>query len=353
MEVALQGSSPAATTAGIMLLTRARQLGYRLDVAVVGDPARIERVPGPAVVYAPVLASCGVGRDHGQGATVVVPGPPGQPILATVQPHGVGGWFLVDRSGEGSHPATQALLRLTRDSRAEARDLAKTMRRAIDVLGMSNDPAVLDILFGAPVPPLLRLAVALRAGRALSGGRGQPITRYLAGDVPVADPLPDDTPDEVVLAHLRDGELQWVFDRLSTALQDAAEAWCQTALRLAEGDGGRDLALLRALVDLASHLAQLPRHSILPPLGAAEDSVAVGLRAALTAEGDGDANLQLGQVFRFLGGRYVDHAEHVLAVSATEPPAELVERWQWFCAEVRIGRKQSDALWPEIIDPPQ
>src|SRR5690606_29258568 len=74
MEVTLEGSSPAATTAGIMLLTRARQLGYRLAVSVVGNPDEVVPVTGPALLYAPVLASCGVGREDGSGATVVVPG---------------------------------------------------------------------------------------------------------------------------------------------------------------------------------------------------------------------------------------------------------------------------------------
>jgi hypothetical protein len=108
MEVTLEGSSPGAITAAIMLLTRARQLGDRMSVAVVGDPDEMTASPGPAVCYAPVLASCGVGRQHGYGATVVVPGPPGQPVLVTVAPHGEMGWFQVDRTGAGAHAATEA-----------------------------------------------------------------------------------------------------------------------------------------------------------------------------------------------------------------------------------------------------
>ena len=181
MDVCLRGSSPGATTAGIMLLTRARQLGYSLSVSVVGDPDDIVAIPGPAVCYAPVLASCGVGREDGSGATVVVPGPPGAPVMVTVHPHGVSGWFYVDRSGNGHHPATQAYVRLTRDPRPGARELARSLRKALDVLGCSTDPAVLDVLFGPDVPPLTRLAVALRAGRAMTGGRGEPITRYTSG----------------------------------------------------------------------------------------------------------------------------------------------------------------------------
>jgi hypothetical protein len=220
-------------------------------------------------------------------------------------------------------------------------------------LGMSPDPAVLDVLFGAPVPPLLRLALALRAGRSLSGGRGEPITRYLAGHPEGAgDPLSDEFDPQRLLARSDAGELQWVLDRLSTSIRDEAEAWCEQAVRLARDDGGGDLRLYHELVNLASHLVQLPSHSILPPLGAAEDSVAVGLKAALRADGDGDANQQLRQVFRFLGGRYVDHHDHPFDVCDAEAPDDPIGRWEWFCGEVRRGRKRADELWTWIIDPP-
>ncbi len=351
MEVYLRGSSPGALTAGIMLLTRARQLGYRLRVGVVGDPDDVVPISGPAVCYAPVLASCGVGREAGTGATVVLPGPPGQPVMVTVHPHGVSGWFFVDRSGQGHHPATQAFVRLSRDPRPQARELGRELRRAMEALGLSTDPAVLDVLFGADVPPLTRLAVALRAGRALSGGRGQPITRFITG-VASGDPLPPE-PEGGLEAWARDpGASQWILDGLSTAIRDQAERFAHVARELASDDGGRDLELLYRLVELASHLVMLPQHSILPPLGAAEDSVATGLKSALTAHGEGDANRQLLQVFRFLGGQFVPHAQHSLFVCDAPPPSEHIERWQWFCGQVRQGRKQADALWPQIIDPP-
>ena len=107
---------------------------------------------------------------------------------------------------------------------------------------------------------------------------------------------------------------------------------------------------------MASHLCQLPVHSILPPLGAAEDSVAVALQAAMKAEGEGDANQQLSRVFRFLGGRFCDHDDHALRVSDVAPPADksdVIGLWQWFCAEVRVGRKRADALWEQVFDPIQ
>ena len=351
MEVFLRGSSPGATTAGIMLLTRARQLGYRLDVAVVGDPEDIVPISGPAVCYAPVLASCGVGRDMGSGATVVVPGPPGRPIMVTVHPHGESGWFFVDRNGNGHHPATQAFVRLSRDPRPQARELGREVRRAMEALGMSTDPAVLDVLFGARVPPLTRLAVALRAGRALSSGRGQPITRFTTGAATI-DPLPPHNGEDPRKQLMAPDSLRSILDGLSTSIRDRAERFVHMARELAAEDGGRDLVLLYHLAELASHLILLPPHSILPPLGAAEDSVATGLQSALSAEGDGDANRALVRVFRFLGGRFVPDGAHSLMVCDAPVPTEHIERWQWFCGQVRRGRKQADALWPQIIDPP-
>src|SRR5687768_778397 len=196
-----------------MLLTRARQLGFRLTASVVGDPTDIIPIPGPAVCYAPVLASCGVGREAGSGATVVVPGPPGKPVMVTVHPHGESGWFFVDRSGEGHHPATQAFVRQSRDPRPMARELARELRRLMEGLGLSTDPAVLDVMFGADVPPLTRLAIGLRAGRAMSGGRGEPITRFTTG-LATNEPLPpvyEETARELLL---RPDGLDWVIQGL-------------------------------------------------------------------------------------------------------------------------------------------
>ena len=356
MDVTLTGNSPSTVTAGIMLLTRARQLGFPLTVSIVGDAKTVTAIRGPAVIYAPVLASCGVGREHGSGATVVVPGPPGESLLVTVAPHGVGGWFVVDRTGHGAHPATRAYTRMSVDPRVPARKLAKDLRRTLESLGMAPEAAVLDVLFGAPVPPLLRLALALRAGRAMSGGRGESVTRFLVGGMETTrDPIdPNMTPTALAEAIQR-GELQWILDRITPAIRDRVDEWVSTALTLAAEDDGRDLVLLHALADIAGHLAQLPVHSILPPLGAAEDSVAFALRDALRADGDGDANGQMLQVFRFLGGRFVDAEPHAVLVSDALPPegGDPIALWQWFCGEVRIGRKRADALWDDLVDPAQ
>jgi hypothetical protein len=352
MDVALRGSSPGATTAAILLMTRARQLGLRLRVDIVGDPDDICFIPGPAVVHAAVLASCGVGRKDGMGATVVVSGPPTDPLLVCVRDNGEDGWFEVDRGQQGCHPATQAYVRLTTDARVEARHVAKEIRRALQAVGMSADPAVLDILFGAPVPALTRISFALRAGRSMSGQKGEPLLRYLAPHADFdQDPLQGDFDAEKTRARLETEELRWVIDRLSLTVRDRVEDWWSTARDLARQDGGRDLLLFHAIAELASHLVQLPSQSILPPLDAAMDGVALCIPKGMTAEGDGNASLQLSQVFRFLGGRYVSSAAHTFEVDAMQPPQGRIPRWRWFCKAILIGQRRADELWPAIWEP--
>ena len=78
-------------------------------------------------------------------------------------------------SGSGIHPATQALVALRRDTRIRARWLYQQIIRGVEELGATIEPALFDILFGAPAAPLTRLAVALRAGRTMTGERGAPV----------------------------------------------------------------------------------------------------------------------------------------------------------------------------------
>ena len=350
MEVALRGSSPGATTAAILLMTKARQLGLRVRVVIVGNPDDITPVPGPAVVHAPVLASCGVGRKDGMGGTVIVSGPPAEPLLVCVLDHGEDGWFNVDRGQAGCHPATQAYHRLANDARVDARHLAKEFRRALLALGLSLEPAILDILFGAPAPPLTRMSLALRAGRHLSGTRGQPLTRFLSGADTDQDPLPDAL-SEGVRTQLIDGsDLEWILNGISLTVRDRIEDWVQRAQRLAHEDGGRDIELLHAVAVLASHLVQLPAQSILPPLDSAMDGVALGVGRGLHATGDGNASFQLGQIFRFLGGKYVDEAEHAYDVDVHAPPDDQLGRWRWFCKAAMIGQRRAEEIWQDIWD---
>ena len=352
MDVVLTGSSPGATTAGILLMSRARQLGLPLRVSLLGDPDDITPVPGPALVYAPVLASCGVGRKLGTGGTVIVSGNPGKPLQMSLDEHGLHGWFVVDRFGAGTHPATQAYTRLSNDARVPARHLAKDLRRAMDALGCAAEPAILDILFGAPAPALTRLAVALRAGRAMHGGRGMPVTQFLSpGLHDGIDPLPAGL-DSAHLAEWQQAQLSPVLDGLSPVVRDRVEDWLDIANRLAAEDGQRDEALIYGLLEVLSNYVLLPAQSILPPLDHAADAVATSVSKALTSNGDGDASFQLSQMFRFMGGKYVDEAQHAVTVDSVPPPADPEQKWAWFCGRALEGRERAEQIWSEIWERP-
>lgn len=352
MTVTLKGNSPATLTAGILLLSRARSFGHRLDVAVMGDPHDISPVHGPALVHSPVLASCGVGRELGAGALVIVSGPSTEPLATSISADGTGDWFEVDRAGEGHHDATRAFVRLCRDRRLPVRDLARSLRRAITLLGCAPEPAVLDLLFAAPAPPLMRVALALRAGRAMTGTLPDAsITRFFSGDArTLPDPLPASCSYSELLAAEQDGRLAALFDRLSIAVRDDVDGWVTGTMSL----GGEYAPLVCALVETASHLATLPPHGMLAPLDSAMDSVAVGLGAALGAvRGDTDANAVLADTFRFLGGRFTDEEHHPVVLDLGPAPQDRLERWRWLCIATRRAADTADALWRKVIDPLQ
>lgn len=355
MDVALIGSSPGALIAGILLLSRARSFGMPSPrVCIVGDPADIATVAGPAVLCSHVLASCGVGRTHGRGPLVILPGPPEAPLAVNLSLDGLGPWFEVDGSGVGLHPATQALLRLSRDPRPAAQTLGRSLRRFLSELGLCAEPAVLDLLFGAPVPPLTRLALALRAGRAITGEDGAPVNAFLLAEDPGrVEALPLNPSAAEVLDRHRRGALAPLLARMRPEYAREVQRVLDTADALALQDGGRDLALVASLAELLAHFALLPPNSILPPVDAAADLVATGLGNALGASGGpSNATEALVEIFRFLGGRFVAAAPHPIHLGAEPPPPDRLGRWRWFCASVGEAARQADTLWRQVVDLP-
>ena len=355
MDVTLKGPSPLALTVGILLLARARSFGIpRPRVAVLGDPDDIAAVVGPAILHSHVLASCGVGRELGQGALVVVPGPPDAPLMVSLAREGVGPWFSLDTSGRGAHPATRALLALSRDARPGARQVGKRFRELLRALGVPAEAPVLDLLFGAPEPPLTRVALTLRAGRGITGESGLPVAAFLTSEVDeLPDPLPAGLSGEEVLRRWRAGELEAVLGRLRLGARDHVEEWLGAMEAQAREDGGRDLALVAAMGELLSHLAMLPPYGMLPPPDAAADAVATGLVRALGATGKGDdANRTLAEIFRFLGGRFVASDPHPIALPVAAPPADREGRWAWFAAGTAEAAACVDGLWRQIMDKP-
>jgi hypothetical protein len=340
MNVVLRGSSPATMAAGILLLSRARSFGQRIRVEILGDPVEIGVVQGPAILHSAPVASCGIGRELGHGALVVVPGPVDAPVAVSLSADGRDGWFYVDRTGAGHHPATRAFQAMRKDSRVAARHHVRQVHRLVDTLGCATEPAVFDMLFGAPVPPLTRLALALRAGRAMTGSRGLPITAFLHGE------LPDDDDD------LRLPTLEQALARLRPDVRGAAEAWVAAERGFGAEVGGG--ALLEALGEIASHLALLPTHGILPPLPPAADAVAFGLPRALSAsQGNPGAHTSLLDTYRFLGGKFTNSGTHAVDLPADLPPADPLERWAWFCSHVSVAAERVEGIWRHLVDPPQ
>ncbi len=352
MELELKGNSPAALVAGILLLSRARSFGIPgVRVSIVGDRETITPVLGPAIFHSNVLASCGVGREDGQGPLVILPGPANLPLLACLSREGLGPWFELDTQGQGLHPATQAFVRLARDSRPAARAHSKQLRVALAALGIPAEPALLDLLFDAPAPNLTRLAITLRAGRAITGQVGDPWHRVLgASEQRLPDPLEVD--GEELLERFAAGRLEPWLGRLSQQHRDAVDEWMMGIAALSDQDEGRDLALLAALGQLMSHVLVLPKNGMLPPPSGAEDLVATGLVRALGAtRGQPDANQSLLQVFQFLGGTFVDSAAHPVDVGGLPAPEDRLGRWKWFVAGVSRASELSDDLWRSLMDP--
>lgn len=354
MSVELKGASARALTAGILLLSRARSFGLRLDVSVVGDPDDIALVTGPALLYSPVLHSCGVGRGLSEGGTVILPGPAAQPLAVCLHTNGEGPWFLVDRSGQGAHPATRAFVQLARDPRPAARHAALTLQRALTALGVTDEPAVLDLLFGAPAPPLVRITLAMRAGRAMSGRQGPGLTRYLVSESPDVDPLTAPITAEVIAEARASGRLDQMIDHLAPLPRLAAREWLAELDLLSGEDGDRSLPLVLALAELLSHVVTLPAHCMLPPLDQPSDAVAAHLGRALGAtRGTDDASRCLSEVFRVLGGRFVPNARYPVSLEGPPPPPDRLERWAWFCESAREAAERADVLWRRVMDPVQ
>lgn len=350
MSVALQGSSPATLTAGILLMSRARSFGRRMQVEIVGDPNEITRVEGPALVHSPVLASCGVGRRLGSGALVIVPGAPSAPLATTLSPDGLGEWFTVDRGGAGQHGATQAFVRLCRDRRPMARDLSRQILRLFALLGCPPEPALLDLLFQGDAPMLTRVGVALRAGRSIARETHPPLTRFLVGGGAMPDPLPDDITWSDLRMLISAGRAAPLLDGLSVGSQAAVEEWMADLSELPEGDDTYG-PLAAGLAEAASHLLSLPMPGMLPPLAPALDALAVGLGAGLgAADPPHDASQPMLDTFRFLGGRFTNEARYPVVIDEDNAPEERLDRWAWFCTGAWRAARTADALWRRVTD---
>lgn len=354
MSVELSGNSPAALTAGILLLSRARQFGQRLSVSVMGDPDQITPIEGPALVHSAVLASCGVGSRPGGGAVVVVPGPSEAPLAVCLSEHGIGGWFTVDRSGRGEHPATQALIRMCRSPDGRARRLGRELLQGVRGLGCMVEPAVIDLLLQAPVSPFQRATLGLRAGRALFGGRAAPAHDFLARATSSSAPtLPMECTLEQAVAVHRSGDLDAALQRVRPAARAGLSTWVGAMLDLAATHTDAEQVVC-AVLDTIGPVLSLPGAVVLPKLNKAADGVARCLTPALAAQaGNADAARDLVETFQFLGGKFVAHARFPVVVPGDAPPEGRLARWRWFSASTHNAAATADTLWRRVIDPVQ
>jgi len=356
MSVELSGNSPATLTAGILLLSRARSFGTRLQVSVLGDANEITPVRGPALVYSAVLASCGVGYRPGGGAAVIVPGPAEDALAVSLSAEGLGHWFTVDRRGTGEHPATQATVRMCRSSDPESRRLGRELLQALRGLGCVPEPAVLDLALQAPVSAYHRVAIGLRAGRALHGRTNAPVHTFLEER---KDTLADVVQSPCRLADLQgaaaDGRLDTLLDRLVPSVRAATASWTHAMLRRAPTDPDA-ATLVAAVLDTIAPVLTLPSPVVLPGVDAAADAVACALPTAIGAapkDGNDDAARGLVETFQFLGGRFVSTARFPVVVPGDPAPKDRLERWKWFCTSTRSAADTADALWRRVVDPVQ
>jgi hypothetical protein len=352
VHVALQGSSASAVTAGLLLLTHAKRLGTPLRVAVVGDREDLARVEGPALVLSPVLSGCGVGRVKNRSSLVMMPGPPLEPLAISLERGGLDGWFTVDRKGTGEHPGTRAFVALCRNQDIQAQNLGRVLRRGLATVGCTPEPALLDLLFGAPGDPLERLAIALRAGRAMTGSTGRPFTSFIhSGIEDLPDPLQAPVCMEVLAEAKANGDVDRLLGRLTDGVRISIQDWMAGMELVSKGELDD---LLCGLAELGSHLVSLPMAGMLPQLTPAREAVALSLGEAIgSVSGIQCANQAMAEMFEYLGGEFVEMSQYALSVPSDPPPAGRLERWEWLCRAAHCAQEEADRLWRRIIDPVQ
>ncbi len=353
MQVSLRGSSASTVTVGILLLTHARRLGERISVSIIGDPSDIADVLGPAIVHNAVLSGCGVGRVPNSNALVCVGGPAVAPLLVSLEPEGLTDWFPLDRSGAGLHSSSRSVMDLCRHPQPEGQNLGRMLRSALSALGCPTEPALLDLLFGAPVDPLERIALALAAGRAMTGTQGNPFNHFVhSGVADLPDPLPPPVGEREYAVALQSGHIAQLLARVQPGVRDSVEDWINGMGQLDNSDSLHGLVC--AVAEIGSHLVSLPMAGMLPALRPSAASVAHHLGEAVgQMAGPHCAMRSLVDTFQFLGGSFVDHSPFAVEISGAEPPDGRIERWQWLCQSAALARDESTRLWERMVDPIQ
>ena len=225
--------------------------------------------------------------------------------------------------------------------------------RSAHLAGLLVVQILLDLLFGAPLPPLERLALALRAGRAMTGSSGDLFTRYISSGT---EGLPDPFPSGCTLKDLREAELDGRFElllnRIEPGIRDAMADWFDGMKALEEASGMEPL--ICGIAEVGSHLVSLPMAGMLPALDPARIAIAQNLGHAIGSVAEQTCALtSLIEMFKFLGGSFTDHTPFAITVPGEAPPVGRIERWSWLCRAAESARSESENIWRRLVDPVQ
>jgi hypothetical protein len=262
---------------------------------------------------------------------------------------GLEGWFVVDRSGAGFHESTQAVIALCRHPEPEGQNLGRVLRNALAAVGCPAEPALLDLLFGAPLDPLHRLALALRVGREMSRAIGDPFTRFVrSGIEDLPDPLPTPLSADALKEAVSNGHVSRLLDRLQPGIHDQVQDWLVGVERVEAHPGFS--GLVRDIAVVGSHLVSLPMAGMLPTLPHHQEVLAEYLGRAIGAvQGEHCAMAALVETYQFLGGVFIEHSPFAVAIPGSDPPEGRVERWQWLCQAAHVTMDETEAIWKRLV----
>jgi len=244
-------------------------------------------------------------------------------------------------------------MRLCRHEQAEGQNLGRMLRSALSAVGCPTEPALLDLLFGAPADPLERIALALTAGRAMTGTQGDPFHHFVhSGVADLPDPLPTPLSEVDYTAAVESGHITALLDRVQPGVRDSVADWLRGLDQLENADDLRGLVC--AIAEVGSFLVSLPMAGMLPALRPSAAAVATHLGEAVGHMATPHCAMQtLVDTFQFLGGDFVDHSPFAVEISGSDPPDGRIERWQWLCQSASLAREESNRLWERMVDPIQ
>jgi len=193
----------------------------------------------------------------------------------------------------------------------------------------------------------------MRAGQAMTGeSGGVPSHSLLKGSVECDLLQIGDASGRDILDGWAEGSLDEVLSCFSVAARISIEDWLETMTALASDGHDRDLDLVAGLGELLGNIVLLPPGCMMPPTDAAADAVANGLVRVLGARGgENDAHRSLLDIYRFLGGGFVESAAYPYSCGGTPAPEGREDRWKWLVRSVVDASSSVDELWRSLMEP--